>query len=85
MKACETAAAKEATPDLAVSGNSFASNLLDWGGRHNDSCPPQTARGCFSSRQEAFSTGRALTEPMKPEADPTNRCEEGLGMTRINA
>ena len=32
MKACETAAAKEATPSLATGDSSFAGSLQDWGG-----------------------------------------------------
>ena len=57
MKACETAAAKEATPRLATRDSSFAGNLQDWGGWHNDSDPPLGRLGCFSWRREVFSTG----------------------------
>ena len=48
MKACETAAAKEATPRLTTRDSSFAGNLQDWGGWHNDTGPPLGRLGCFS-------------------------------------
>ena len=60
MKACETAAAKEATPSLVTRNRSFAGNLQDWGGWHNDSDPPLGTLRRFSWRRGVFSTGRAL-------------------------
>ena len=57
MKACETAAAKEATPSLTAKESSFACNLLDWGGWHNDGGPPLSRRGRFSAPRPIFSTG----------------------------